>query len=64
VLHYGFYSQEIDLADQLTDVAAQTQCLVSAGGRYAGSVPFGRAQQPAIGDYADGVDTMEFLATM
>jgi len=61
VLHYGFYSQEIDLADQLTDLATQTQCLVSASGRFAGSVPFGRAQQPAIGDYADGVDTMQFL---
>lgn len=62
VLHYGTYQQEIDLLDQLTDVAAQTQCLVSAGGRYPGSFPFGRAQSPAVSDYADGIDTMEFLA--
>ena len=62
VLHYTEYESEIDLADQLTDVAAQTQCLVSAGGRFAGSVPFGRAQEPGIADFADGVDTMEFLA--
>ena len=46
VLHYSPYTQEIDLADQLTDVAAQTQCLVSAAGRYPGSVPFGQAQSP------------------
>jgi len=26
-----------------------------------GSVPFGRAQEPALHDYADGVDTMRFL---
>jgi len=62
VVHYSTYTQEIDLLDQLTDVAAQTQCLVSAGGRYPGSFPLGRAQSPAVSDYADGIDTMEFLA--
>jgi hypothetical protein len=35
VLHYSTYTQEIDLLDQLTNVAAQTQCLVSAGRRKA-----------------------------
>jgi hypothetical protein len=62
VLHYSTYTQEIDLLNQLTDVAAQTQALVSAGGRYPGSVPFGQAQFPSVADYADGIDTMEFLA--
>jgi hypothetical protein len=62
VVHYSTYTQEIDLLDQLTNVAAQTQCLVSAGGRYPGSFPFGRAQTPGVADYADGIDTMEFLA--
>ena len=62
VVHHGAYTQEIDLLDQLTNVAAQTQALVSAGGRYAGSVPFGRAQHPGVAAYADGIDTMEFLA--
>ncbi|MGI4872899.1 MAG: acyl-CoA reductase [Janthinobacterium lividum] len=63
VLHYSTYQQEIDLLDQLTNVAAQTQCLVSAGGRYPGSFPFGRAQSPGVADYADGIDTMQFLAS-
>ena len=62
VVHYSTYTQEIDLLDQLTNVAAQTQCLVSAGGRYPGSFPFGQAQYPSVADYADGIDTMEFLA--
>ncbi|NML63981.1 acyl-CoA reductase [Hymenobacter sp. RP-2-7] len=62
VVHYSQYASEVDLLDQLTGVAAQTQCLVSAGGRFAGSVPFGRAQAPSVADYADGIDTMEFLA--
>lgn len=62
VLHYGEYAHEIDLVDQLTDVAPKIQCILSAGGRWAGSLPFGQAQQPGVADYADGVDTMEFLA--
>lgn len=64
VLHYATYASEVDLLDQLTDVAAQTQCLVSGGGLYPGSFPFGRAQQPGVTDYADGVDTMAFLAAL
>ena len=62
VVHYGAYQHEVDLADQLTDVAAQTQCLVSAGGHYPGSFAFGQAQHPGVADYADGIDTMQFLA--
>ena len=64
VLYYAEYAHEIDLVDQLTDIAAQTQCVVSAGGRFAGSLPFGQAQAPGVADYADGVDTMEFLAQL
>ena len=62
MVHYSSYAQEVDLVEQLTSVAAQTQALVSAGGRFAGSVAFGQAQQPGVADYADGIDTMEFLA--
>ncbi|MCC2545056.1 acyl-CoA reductase [Hymenobacter sp. BT175] len=61
VLHYGSYQHEVDLADQLTNVAAQTQCIVSAGALFPGSFAFGQAQYPTVSDYADGVDTMAFL---
>ena len=64
MVYYTEYSNEIDLVDQLTDVAAQTQCVVSAGGRFAGSLLFGQAQSPGVAEYADRVDTMEFLAQL
>ena len=64
VVHYTEYNSEIDLVDQLTDIAAQTQCVVSAGARFAGSLPFGQAQSPGVTEYADRVDTMEFLAEL
>jgi len=62
VVHYEGYQNEVDLVERLTMVAAQTQCLVSAGGQYPGSFAFGRAQHPQVWDYADGIDTMKFLA--
>jgi hypothetical protein len=64
VLHYGTYTSEVDLADQLTDAAEQIQCIVSDGHQYAGSFAFGQAQSPTVSDYADGVDTMAFLAEL
>lgn len=41
--------------------ASAIQCVVSAGGWFEHSLPFGASQQPGLGDYADGVDTMSFL---
>ncbi|SHI80034.1 Acyl-CoA reductase (LuxC) [Hymenobacter daecheongensis DSM 21074] len=64
VLHYGTYTSEVDLVDQLTDAAEQIQCIVSDGHQYAGSFAFGQAQSPTVSDYADGVDTMAFLAEL
>ena len=64
MVYYAEYCSEIDLVDQLTDVAARTQVVMSAGGHFAGSVLFGRAQQPGVHEYADGVDTMTFLASL
>jgi hypothetical protein len=64
MVYYAEYASEVDLVDQLTDVAAQTQCVVSAGARFAGSLPFGQAQAPGVAEFADRIDTMEFLAQL
>ncbi|WP_400191118.1 acyl-CoA reductase [Hymenobacter sp. B81] len=61
VLHYSEYQDEADLRQQLADLAPRTQAVVSVGGWLPGSVPAGRAQQPGVAEYADGVDTMAFL---
>jgi hypothetical protein len=42
--------------DLLVKFADQIQCIIGNG-----YTPFGRAQSPALSDYADGVDTMHFL---
>jgi Acyl-CoA reductase (LuxC) len=57
-LHYEFYDDEKKLAESLQK-SEDLQCIV--GGGY---IPFGKAQVPAIDDFADGLDTMEFLCSL
>jgi hypothetical protein len=54
-LHYEFYSDIKTVRKNLHDNAA-IQCIVSDE-----TTGFGKAQQPEIADFADGVDTMAFL---
>jgi hypothetical protein len=54
-VHYQYYeSREIVAA--LLHGNPDIQCVVGHG-----YLPFGQAQQPSLTDYADGVDTMDFL---
>jgi hypothetical protein len=55
-LFYQRYSDESSLAQELEARKDSIQCIVGHG-----HVPFGQAQSPALWDFADGVDTLEFL---
>ncbi|HCW07983.1 MAG TPA: acyl-CoA reductase [Cytophagales bacterium] len=61
MIYYEHYSDLADLDSKLEQQRDKIQCVVSARGWYKNSVPFGEAQLPKIDDYADGVDTMQFL---
>lgn len=56
VVHYEFYKDLNQLNSTLKHQTEKIQCRVGTGG-----IPFGKAQQPKIWDYADGVDTIDFL---
>ncbi len=62
VLHFQTYDGKTELDAHLAAAHDKTQVVLSAGGWLAGSVPFGLAQQPHVWEYADGVDTLRFLA--
>ena len=49
------------MKEKIESIKDKLQVVVSAKGWLAGSVAFGKAQVPEVGDYADGVDTMKFL---
>lgn len=57
-LNYSFYSDILSVKKQLQE-NKDVQCIVSKE-----DVDFGNAQQPGLFDYADGVDTMQFLLTL
>lgn len=64
MLHYTVYRDQADLKQRIDSQRGSLQVIVSAGGWYAGSIPFGTAQFPQVDDYADGVDTMKFLSAL
>ena len=65
-LHYEFYDSPESLKEQLEMDRDLIQCICSPGGKLLGmdgEVPFGKSQVPGLFDYADGVDTMQFLTS-
>lgn len=58
ILHYSHYADAAALKEELA-TNNDLQCIVGHG-----ATPFGTAQQPNLSDYADGVDTMEFLTKL
>ena len=57
-VHYAFYSDKEEVLLGLSNNTA-IQCVVGHG-----QIAFGKAQQPGLFDYADGVDTLQFLASL
>jgi hypothetical protein len=57
-LYYERYSDPESLSARLSQTGDTWQCVVGKG---PGWVPFGKAQQPGLSDWADGVNTLEFL---
>ncbi|MDX1461664.1 MAG: acyl-CoA reductase [Marinirhabdus sp.] len=56
VLFYEYYEDKAQLEASLAEHSEKIQCVVASD-----ALPFGHAQQPALSDYADGIDTMSFL---
>jgi hypothetical protein len=70
VLNYEFYDDALALKERLTSEKNNIQCIVAASPgsleKETGikAIPFGNAQYPQLGDYADGIDTMKFLTDL
>lgn len=64
-LHYEYYSASSDVQEKLTAKQNEIQCVVSKMKfDQVSNVDFGQAQQPGLMDYADGVDTIDFLLSL
>lgn len=61
VIFYDFYTDLKALKTHLLPIQDKIQCVVSNIDTIENKVEFGKAQMPAIWDYADNIDTMDFL---
>lgn len=62
VVYYETYRNKEELKQRLAGQEEKIQCVV--GKDDPARVPFGKAQQPELRDYADGVDTIAFLKSL
>ncbi len=56
VLNYSYYDSGEELQSWISVRRNKIQCIAGHG-----HVPFGRSQMPVLWDYADGLDTIQFL---
>ena len=59
-LHFEYYDTIEDAKALIQEHKAEIQCVVAECG-IENSISFGTSQQPQLADFADGVDTVDFL---
>ena len=65
VLFYEIYADQQELKAKLKELDAKIQCVVgNQTVELPGIIPFGQTQCPQPWDYADGVDTLQFLSDL
>ncbi len=62
VVNYEFYNDDNYLKNALKQHKDEIQCVI--GHHPFCEFPFGQAQQPDLNDYADGIDTIQFLQNL
>ena len=60
-IFYEYYKNESALKSKLEEDNDKIQCIVS-NGFIANEIAFGETQHPQLWDYADGINTLDFLA--
>ena len=59
VIHYSYYSSTEELNKVLETLKNELQCVVGKA-----FIPFGYSQSPVITDFADNVNTLDFLVNL
>lgn len=61
VVFYEYYENVADVVERLKKDKEQIQCIVSKHEKLPQAIAPGKSQSPMLWDYADGVDTLNFL---
>jgi hypothetical protein len=59
VIYFSYYNNRLSLKSEINSNSQKVQAIVGNG-----YIPFGLAQSPELNDYADGIDTIEFLINL
>ncbi len=59
VLYYEYYKSEAEVKTYLSENLSQLQCVIGQN-----HIPFGCSQKPVISDFADNVNTLDFLLNL
>ena len=60
VIHYEFYNHIDRVKEDLSELKPEIQCIVSNDTQFS-DIKFGQSQKPGWMDYADNIDTVDFL---
>lgn len=60
IVFYEQYASSAELSERLNSLKEKTQCIV--GNSEWSDIKFGQSQFPELGDYADQIDTLNFLS--
>jgi hypothetical protein len=64
VVYYEFYDDVGQVREKINENSENLQCVVSSAFPEKNTVAFGKAQFPELWDYADDMDTIEFLTRL
>ena len=64
IINYEYFTNLNGLEEILEREKNNIQCVVSKDAFWKNSIPFGTTQCPELNDYADSIDTIDFLLTL
>jgi hypothetical protein len=61
VINYSHYNSQKEIIGFIDQNSENIQCVVAKESVFSKAIPFGAAQSPILTDYADNIDTVEFI---
>jgi hypothetical protein len=61
VINFSYYESLADVQREIAALSDKIQVVLSNTEEIIDALPLGTAQEPQIDDFADGIDTMQFL---
>ena len=64
VVFYENYSKIETVQNRIKQQENEIQCICSSNSSIQNTIPFGKSQEPELWDYADNIDTLDFLSNL